>query len=438
MHVALPCDDALCWAALRQRLLLPRFASLAALEAALHDAPEGQCRLDGLRQALRGGHEDHFLATVLPFIQREAVSLPERLGGQRIPVLGPGSRPPLRLPRPLVSSLLACAFFSLYSNNRVGDQLRELMPEINMKILLNHCPEHVRFVLNYFDRIAAHPPKGTVTITRRALHPVLTLNEWLAAPVPLSKVTVHLDGGIEDAHGMLEADFANMYLGGGVLNGGCVQEEIRFLLSPECIVGMLMCPRMEPTEAILIEGVERFSRHSGYIWSLAFKESYEDPNKDEDGQPLTCIVAFDALDFRPMPHAIPAQYSSSLKLRELTKAHAAFEPFQETGAPPAPLASGNWGCGAFLGCKHLKMALQWAAASAAGRPLHYFVFGDRELAAAITALADRVEAEKPVSVGNLISLIFRSERQPSEGFLPWLTAQIGEGGTEPTPPASKE
>lgn len=46
--------------------------------------------------------------------------------------------------------------------------------------------------------------------------------------------------------------------------GGCVQEEIRFLLSPECIVGMLMCPRMEPTEAILIEGVERFSRHSGF------------------------------------------------------------------------------------------------------------------------------------------------------------------------------
>lgn len=37
------------------------------------------------------------------------------------------------------------------------------------------------------------------------------------------------------------------------------------------------------------------------------------------------------------------------------------------------------------------LAPQWAAASAAGRPLHYFVFGDRELAAAITALADRVE-----------------------------------------------
>ena len=42
--------------------------------------------------------------------------------------------------------------------------------------------------------------------------------------------------GFEDpVHGQkcLHADFANMYLGGGVICGGNVQEEIRFSICPE-------------------------------------------------------------------------------------------------------------------------------------------------------------------------------------------------------------
>ncbi len=38
------------------------------------------------------------------------------------------------------------------------------------------------------------------------------------------------------------------------------------------------------------------------------------------------------------------------------------------------------------GCKHLKAILQWLAASQAGRPVHYFVFGDVPLAAHLEAL----------------------------------------------------
>ncbi len=42
----------------------------------------------------------------------------------------------------------------------------------------------------------------------------------------------------------------------------------------------------------------------------------------------------------------------------------------------APVASGNWGCGAFLGDRHHKAILQWLAASQAGRGLIYFTFED--------------------------------------------------------------
>lgn len=41
------------------------------------------------------------------------------------------------------------------------------------------------------------------------------------------------------------------------------QEEIRFMINPELIVGMLFLPSMDANEAIEIVGVERFSSYRG-------------------------------------------------------------------------------------------------------------------------------------------------------------------------------
>ena len=42
----------------------------------------------------------------------------------------------------------------------------------------------------------------------------------------------------------IHADFANEYIGGGVLCGGCVQEEILFAVAPLHTVTLLLFPRM--------------------------------------------------------------------------------------------------------------------------------------------------------------------------------------------------
>ena len=44
------------------------------------------------------------------------------------------------------------------------------------------------------------------------------------------------------------------FIGGGVLNTGCVQEEIRFVICPELIVTCLFCEVMESNEALIIAG----------------------------------------------------------------------------------------------------------------------------------------------------------------------------------------
>ena len=45
-----------------------------------------------------------------------------------------------------------------------------------------------------------------------------------------------------------------------------------------------------------------------------------------------------------------------------------------------PVATGNWGCGAFGGDPQLKSMLQWMAVSAAGRAeMIYFPFSDKRM-----------------------------------------------------------
>ena len=62
-------------------------------------------------------------------------------------------------------------------------------------------------------------------------------------------------GHIEDQTEALHADFANEYIGGGVLHGGNVQEEIYFSVFCECLVACVIAPQpMQVNESIIILG----------------------------------------------------------------------------------------------------------------------------------------------------------------------------------------
>lgn len=49
-------------------------------------------------------------------------------------------------------------------------------------------------------------------------------------------------------------DFANKFVGGGVIGRGCVQEEILFLISPELIVSRLFTEALADNEVLIITG----------------------------------------------------------------------------------------------------------------------------------------------------------------------------------------
>ncbi|KAJ0093852.1 hypothetical protein Patl1_27092 [Pistacia atlantica] len=80
---------------------------------------------------------------------------------------------------------------------------------------------------------------------------------WSKSVIPLCPFETYSLGSIEDhSTDTLQVDFTNKYFGGGALHKGCVQEEIRFMINPELIAGMLFLPSMVDNEAIEIVGID--------------------------------------------------------------------------------------------------------------------------------------------------------------------------------------
>jgi poly(ADP-ribose) glycohydrolase len=115
-----------------------------------------------------------------------------------------------------------------------------------------------------------------LTITRRKLQG--KSNEWWRNRQTqlLQHVQILSTGSIEDASEMVQIDFANKYIGGGVLGNGLVQEEIRFLQFPEMIVTRLLCERLDDDEAVLVVGAERFNETQGYARTFKFTGNFSD------------------------------------------------------------------------------------------------------------------------------------------------------------------
>jgi len=88
-------------------------------------------------------------------------------------------------------------------------------------------------------------------------------------------------------------------LGGGTLGKGSVQEEIRFITSPELILAQLFTEEITDNEVVLMSGFETFSKFSGYAKSFKFAGRVCNPFASYKAQGLVkSIVAMDALMFR--------------------------------------------------------------------------------------------------------------------------------------------
>ena len=232
-------------------------------------------------------------------------------------------------------------------------------------------------IIEYFNQVASSPKRDrTITISRYTELDTRGTEFWGQSEDLLSNLTVHGDNeGIENDSNFLQADFANRFLGGGVLNRGCVQEEIRFMISPELLVSTFLCDPMGDREAVLMEGSRQFTRYKGYARTFEFSGRNACENESR-------VLAIDAIPFR----VFNEQFRPECVLRELEKCRIGLMSDRDK----MPFATGNWGCGAFGGDAQLKSIIQWLAASVCKRDIHYYPFGDFR----VSRLFEIVEAAK--------------------------------------------
>ena len=202
-------------------------------------------------------------------------------------------------------------------------------------------------------------------------------------------------------------DFANQSIGGSLLRGGAVQEEIMFANSSLATVSLLFCTTMKNNDAIRITGTQAVSETKGYSHSLKFVGDSQ--RITEEGFKAT-IVAIDAIDFRADPNT---QFQAEQLKREILKAVAGVYVDEETDEKlPQTVETGNWGCGVFRGDFQLKALLQWIAVSLVKKDIIYYPFGE-ELLEDLGRMVQVLQQRK-ITIGYLMTLILAFSRQSSQ------------------------
>ena len=187
-------------------------------------------------------------------------------------------------------------------------------------------------------------------------------------------------GSLFDGGALYCVDFANKYIGGGALTGGCVQEEILFALEPEAVVSMLFMEVMDQNDAIGIFNTIEYSKSSGYGYSFKFEKSAIANDLTQIKKHR--IIAIDATVSGSNYGYYYNHKNQENIIRDIHKAYVGFNliNLEEEKNFEKIIATGNWGCGAFGGNHELKFIQQWIAASFAGvKRLDYYTFDDSRM-----------------------------------------------------------
>jgi len=275
--------------------------------------------------------------------------------------------------------ILAAGFFGILMREGWGRCKRSIrdMPAFTFEKLWEYNSEKwgvknfvLMALLLYFWQASKIGPERlkaeTLTLIRKAHGPLLVSDESaLFCPLDLQpdKVSITSFTGVNH----LQADFANKYIGGGVLGGGGTQEESMFLEYTELLATCFLVERMQDFEAVEIEGAKRYVQHN--MTAARHLDKWEEqfchPVDLETEASTAVVVAMDALNFNAYRARYKfEQYQPHNIQREIRKCFAALSsPTTSESSTKRTFVTGAWGCGAFYGDIELKCMIQWICCS---------------------------------------------------------------------------
>ena len=348
--------------------------------------------------------KNKFLRITLPKIIDLALNLPDLIKCP-IPLLKKGMNKTISMTQEQAATILANAFLCTFPRRNTTKRDSEYgnYPDINFHKLFNgedqKVIEKLKCIINYFERVIKDMPIGVLTFTRRSIQRHQFPN-WKEETNTIKNVRflISSEKNIEDAAGMLQVDFSNKSIGGGVLGNGAVQEEIRFCINPELIVARLFTECLVNEESFLMIGTEQFNKYVGYATNFRFAGNYIDKTESDDFRRKKChIVAIDAFRYDNYKE----QFTEGNLIRELNKAYSGFYSQYKTNQF---IASGFWGCGAFNGHPIKSVLIQLMACCMNRRHLLFCTFNDEEMKVYIENLFEFL-VDNNISVSRLLRLM---------------------------------
>ncbi|CAG9802342.1 unnamed protein product [Chironomus riparius] len=349
-------------------------------------------------------NKNKFLRITLPKIIDLALKMPDLIKCS-IPLLKKGMNKSISMTQEQAATILANAFLCTFPRRNTTKRESEYgnYPDINFHKLFNgedqKVIEKLKCIINYFERVIKEMPKGILTFTRRSIQRNQFPN-WKEEIKTFQnlKYSITSENKIEDASGMLQVDFANKAIGGGVLGNGAVQEEIRFCMNPELIVARLFTECLENEESFIMIGTEQFNSYFGYATNFRFAGNFIDKTESDNFRRKKCqIVAIDAFRYDNYKE----QFTEANLIRELNKAYSGF--YNQYKSKQA-IASGFWGCGAFNGHPIKSALIQLMACRMTRRYLVFFTFNDEEMKLYLENLFEFL-VNNSISISQLLRLL---------------------------------
>lgn len=323
--------------------------------------------------------QKYLLKKIIPDIICLALRLPQIIQCP-IPLLKQRSGKSISMSQEQASCILANAFLCTFPRRNTDKKDSEFAsyPQINFHRLFGSDGgqkniEKIKCIINYFRRVCKRMPQGVLTFQRNCEYDFPT---WKSDTRTFTNIKYHVSSNerIEDAQGMLQVDFANRFIGGGVLGNGCVQEEIRFVINPELIVSKLFVESLEENESFVIYGTEQFNSYTGYANNFQWNGNFKDETPRDKYQRRKCkIVAIDALFYKNTYE----QFREENLMRELNKAYSGFHNSDDNDHQP--VASGLWGSGVFQGNPIKTALIQLMVCRVTKRNLAFLTFGDDQI-----------------------------------------------------------
>jgi len=499
-HIPLPCYQGDQWNSV-EKLLVKPITSIENFEQICSSFHDYEFEFSLLRLYLKKKKNYDYFFYVLSMIQASVLEMPKLFKSHPfIPILlspsssSGGMISTVSFTREQIRCLLAAAFFGflpdpneyinekeyfssfMESSSSENDSGRDKTKKkqrtmrpfhqlgLTFLFLLRQRPSYDSFakidcLLHYFDKSGTSKdfsPKEVVKFHRRRLECLTgssnsnnqtisenksTFSNWSKSKKPIKSFKVYdIESfkGIEDIPGCLHADFANQYIGGGVLHQGSVQEEILFMIKPECLLSLEFTPVLDILECVLIEGAQRFSQHKGYGDTFEWESDYisnpftvasesenvnikqQDTNNNNyyynnlnnnsinSGNEVNQILVFDAS--MGGGDLLPEVFH-----RDLFKVYCGVLPWGKS-VEFLPFATGNWGCGAFGGTKEVKFLIQLLAISEAGRDLIYHTFKDSEFTE-ILKKVNKILQQQKLTVGDLYQFIMDYSAKYKEKYM---------------------